>query len=67
MRANLWIGSGALVVALATGLSRGGEYSLVYVGELVGIALMFVGFSWSGRPSPRPERAPTGAAPVRAR
>jgi hypothetical protein len=45
VRANVWIGSGALVVALATGLSRGGSYSFVYIGELVGIALMFAGFT----------------------
>jgi len=44
VRTNLWIGGGALVVALATGLSRTGTYSLVYAGELAGIALMFIGF-----------------------
>jgi hypothetical protein len=44
VRTNLWIGSGAVVVALATGLSRAGDYSLVFAGELVGIALMFAGF-----------------------
>jgi len=46
VRANLWIGGGALVVALATGLSRAGNYSFVYVGELLGIALMFSGFTF---------------------
>ncbi|HEX6703016.1 MAG TPA: hypothetical protein VF101_19990, partial [Gaiellaceae bacterium] len=45
VRTNLWIGGGALVVALATGLSRTGDYSLVYAGELVGVALMFCGFT----------------------
>src|SRR5207249_1555075 len=35
IRTNLWIGGGALVVALATGLSRTGDYSLVYAGELI--------------------------------
>jgi hypothetical protein len=45
VRANLWIGVGALVVAAATGLSRGGDYSLVYLGQLVGVSLMFVGFT----------------------
>ena len=34
VRANLWIGGGALVVALATGLSRADSYSLVYAGQL---------------------------------
>jgi hypothetical protein len=62
VRANLWIGGGALVVALATGLSRGGDYSLVYVGELVGIVLMFAGFTMPARPvrtaRPRPAVRP---------
>jgi hypothetical protein len=48
VRANLWIASGALVLALATSMTRLGEYSFVYVGELVGIALMFAGFNLSG-------------------
>ena len=70
VRANLWIGGGALVAAAATGLSRGGAYSLVYVGELVGIALMFCRLhlrrppgakAAAGAPSPAP------AAPVHAR
>jgi hypothetical protein len=56
VRANVWIGGGALVVALATGLSRAGDYSFVYLGELVGIALMFSGFTFIGRP-PQPEAA----------
>jgi hypothetical protein len=62
VRANLWIGGGALVVALATGLSRGGDYSFVYVGELVGIVLMFAGFTMPARPArvvvPRPAVRP---------
>jgi hypothetical protein len=53
VRMNVWICSGALIVAAATGMSRAGDYSLVYVGELVGISLMFVGFRLAGaRPSP---------------
>ena len=55
VRANLWIAGGALVVAAATGLSRAGDYSFVYLGELVGIALMFAGFTVVGR---RREREP---------
>ncbi|HEX6702429.1 MAG TPA: hypothetical protein VF101_17000, partial [Gaiellaceae bacterium] len=55
VRTNLWIGGGALVVALATGLSRTGDYSLVYAGELVGVALMFCGFTLgAARPVRRP-------------
>jgi hypothetical protein len=56
VRANLWIASGAIVVAAATGLSRAGDYSLVYLGELIGIALMFTGFTLAGV-RPRPRRA----------
>ncbi len=49
MSANAWIASGAIVIALATGLSRTGDYSLVYLGQLIGIALMFCGFTFAGR------------------
>jgi len=49
---NVWIVCGALVVAAATGMSRAGDYSLVYVGELLGIALMFAGFTLVGRRPP---------------
>jgi len=59
IRTNVWIGGGALVVALATGLSRAGDYSFVYAGELVGIAMMFAGFRLVGLAPvrPRPARA----------
>jgi hypothetical protein len=62
VRANVWIGLGALIVALATGLSRGDEYSYVYVGQLVGIALMFAGFTLPARTG----QAVRGTAAVRA-
>jgi hypothetical protein len=52
IRSNVWIAAGALVLALTTGLSRAGDYSLVYVGELVGIALMFAGFKLVGASRP---------------
>jgi hypothetical protein len=58
VRANVWIACGALTVAAATGLSRTGDTSLVYLGELVGIALMFCGFTLT---SPAPRRAPRAA------
>jgi len=63
VRANVWIACGALTVAAATGLSRTGDTSLVYLGELVGIALMFCGFTLTtparktaraAEPAPRP-------------
>jgi hypothetical protein len=63
VRVNLWIGGGALVVALATGLSRAGSYSFVYAGELVGIGLMFCGFTFAGKVAPA--RGPRPARTVR--
>ncbi|MGZ8740701.1 MAG: hypothetical protein ACXWZ8_08925, partial [Gaiellaceae bacterium] len=56
VRANVWIATGALTVAAATGLSRTGDTSLVYLGELVGIALMFCGFTLAA-PAPKRMRA----------
>jgi len=63
VRANVWIATGAAVVALATGLSRTGDYSFVYAGELVGIAIMFAGFKLTG--APRKAREAAGAVPPR--
>jgi hypothetical protein len=60
VRANVWIAFGAIVLAAATGLTRAGDTSLVYLGELVGIALMFCGFTLATparRPAPAPGRA----------
>jgi hypothetical protein len=62
VRANLWIATGALVVALATGLSRAGDYSFVYAGQLLGVAVMFAGFKLTGAP----RRAREPAAPRQA-
>jgi hypothetical protein len=56
-RANVWIALGAACVALTTGLSRTGDTSFVYVGELVGIALMFCGFTLTAPPRRAPEAA----------
>jgi hypothetical protein len=60
---NVWIAGGALIVAMATGLSRAGDYSLVYAGELLGIALMFAGFALVGK-EPARERRPQQARPL---
>jgi hypothetical protein len=67
VRTNIWIGAGALVVALSTGLSRAGAYSFVYAGELIGISMMFFGFRFAAAPAPKPaaERSylmPAGSA-----
>jgi hypothetical protein len=59
---NVWIGGGAIVVALATGLSRTGDTSFVYLGELVGIVMMFVGFRVSSA-APRKAERPARAVP----
>jgi hypothetical protein len=65
VRASIWIGGGALVLAASTSMSRAGHYSFMYLGELVGIALMFCGFQLAGarrarppRSAPAPNRAP---------
>jgi len=62
VRANLWIASGALVLALSTSVTRAGEYSFVYAGELVGLALMFAGFNLTSAAS-RTARAAAATAP----
>jgi hypothetical protein len=64
VRANLWIASGALTVATATGLSRTGDVSLVYLGELIGIALMFCGFTLPAPPPKRTREAEPAQRPV---
>src|SRR5206468_9165509 len=55
VRPHIWICSCALVVGLATGLSRADSYALVYAGQLLGIALMFSGFAFVGK-KPAPSR-----------
>jgi hypothetical protein len=67
VRANLWIGGGALVLALATSMTRANDYSFVYLGELIGIGLIFVGFNLTGGKPSRvaaPVPAPAGARAV---
>jgi hypothetical protein len=64
VRTNVWIGAGALVVALATGMSRAGSYSFVYAGELIGISMMFFGFRFAAAPPPKPEPAPSYLLPA---
>jgi hypothetical protein len=72
LRANVWIASGAIAVATATGLSRTGVTSLVYFGELVGISLMFCGFTLTAPaqrkrsvPEPTAQSAPSATALAR--
>lgn len=60
---NLWIAAGAIVAAGSGSLATLGVTWVLYLGELVGIALMFWGFLASREPvnAPRPtaERAPS--------
>jgi hypothetical protein len=58
VRTNAWIAGGAVIVAAATGMSRLGDYSFVYAGELIGIALMFAGFRLVGA---KPKGLPSAA------
>ena len=44
LRFNLWIGIGALIVAAGGSLARLNITWALYIGELVGIAVMFWGF-----------------------
>jgi hypothetical protein len=65
VRSNAWIATGALVLALATSMSRAGVYSLMYAGELAGLALLFYGFNLDAlRPSPARARAPRRPPPA---
>ncbi len=67
VRANAWIAGGALVLALSTSMTRAGEYSLVYLGELVGIALDVRRLQPDGRRGAQASArgAPAGAASQR--
>jgi hypothetical protein len=61
VRANAWIAAGALVLALSTSMSRADVYSLMYAGEVVGLALLFYGFNVDAlrsRPPARVRRRP---------
>jgi len=52
--ANLFITVGAFVPSLASGLTRYGITSIFFVGELVGLVCILVGFLLSGTTSARP-------------
>jgi hypothetical protein len=57
VRANAWIATGAIVVAAGTGISRAGTTSFAELAELLGVAVMFCGFTLAGKPA-RPAAAP---------
>ncbi len=61
--ANLFIAAGAIVIAGAGSMARGGLTAWLYPAETVGIILMFVGFLQAGsirRPAPQPAPALKG-------
>lgn len=54
LTANVLIAVGAFVPSVASGLTRFGVTSLFFVGELLGVACIFVGFLLSASPSTEP-------------
>ena len=62
---NVLIAAGALSIGLASTLTRLGEGSFLYLGELIAAVLMFSGFLVAARPQPSEESGPV-TAPVAA-
>ncbi len=62
LRFNLWIGVGALIVAAGGSLARYDVPWALYIGELVGIAVMFRGFLASQDLAKAPKPVPTQTA-----
>ena len=60
--ANVLIAAGALIVASATGLTRLGVYELFYIGQALGVLVMFLGFLTAQRMrrAPAPRLTPVG-------
>ena len=67
LRFNLWIGTGALIVAAGGSLARFNVTWALYIGELVGIAVMFWGFlaSQDLAKATKPAAAQTVSRPAR--
>jgi drug/metabolite transporter (DMT)-like permease len=55
---NVLIAGGALLIGLASTLTRLGYGQFLYLGELLCAILMFTGFRFAARP--QPEEAPRG-------
>ena len=62
--ANLLIAAGALIVASASSLTRLGVYALFYVGQAVGVLVMFAGFLEAQRQPAPAKRELQPAAPA---
>jgi hypothetical protein len=64
--ANILVVAGVASVALSGILTRLGSYGFVYVGQLLGIVLLFAGFELAGRPlGRRPTLGPRPVSSVR--
>ncbi len=59
---NVLIAAGALSIGFASTLTRLGNGSFLYLGELISAALMFAGFLTAGRPQPQEQPARQKAA-----
>jgi hypothetical protein len=57
---NVLIAAGALSIGLASTLTRLGDGSYLFLGELVAAVLMFIGFRFAAKPAP----APLSSAPA---
>jgi hypothetical protein len=60
---NVLIAAGALSIGLASSLTRFGEGSYLYLGELVAAGLMFSGFVLAGKPQADRGQLPASAVP----
>ncbi|MFP3854314.1 MAG: hypothetical protein ACLFWD_08490 [Anaerolineales bacterium] len=59
---NVLIAAGALFIGLASSLTRFGEGSYLYIGELVAAVLMFSGFMLAGKPAADRGKVPATVA-----
>lgn len=55
---NIFIAAGALLIASASTLTRLGDGSYLFLGELVSAILMFIGFRYAAKPAPVAQPVP---------
>lgn len=58
---NVLIAAGALSIGLASTLTRLGDGSYLFLGELVAAVLMFIGFRFAAKPAPMPVKTAPAA------
>lgn len=61
---NVLIAAGALSIGLASTLTRLGDGSYLFLGELIAAVLMFVGFRFAAKPAPAPQSSKLVAQPA---